>query len=89
MFSVQKMTYTKACACKRARIKKAEDNVADAGREYLIQVRYATFISLKHGQDSQEYKLALAKCKKALGRYIKALELCYDSIHFDIKELMD
>lgn len=87
--SVQKMTYSKACACKRVKIKKAEDNVQVTGFDYLQQVRYATFISLKHGQESQEYKKALEKTKKALGRYMKALEHLYDSINWDIKEILD
>lgn len=89
MYSVQKVTYQKACRIKKAKIESAEVRVIDAGHEYLRQIRYSTFIALKHGQESPQYAKSLKSTKKALGLYMKALESCYNAINFDIKEIME
>lgn len=88
MFDCQRVTYQKACKIKRLKIEKAEENVQEQGREYLRQVRYSTFICIKYGENSLQYKKSLKSTKKALSRYMNALQTVYDAINFDIKEIM-
>ena len=78
----------KACRIKRSLIEHNENNCREAGKEYLVSVRYATFICLRYGENSNAYKKSLEVTKRKLANYMRALAKLYDAQNLDVKDYM-